>query len=171
MKYLVVSDNHGDKHVVDSIKKYWDNKVDYFFHCGDSELAPSDKLWEVFHVVRGNCDYEPKYETTQVVNTGADIVFLTHGHLYQVNMTLERLSEAGKSVNASIVLYGHTHKLLCEMHEGVLYLNPGSISQPRGKYKDLKTYAVIEHTEKGLSVNYYNEYHLLQKELTFFFSV
>lgn len=169
MKYLIVSDNHGVVSYLEDIKAKWLNDVDYFFHCGDSELSPKDDIWSTFHVVRGNCDYYQEYDTVEVIETSEDKVLLTHGHLFNVNMTFDKLLYQAEEVQANIVLYGHTHQLFVDMVDDILLLNPGSISQPRGKYRYLKTYAIITHQSDGYLVEYYNERHELQKELTHFF--
>ncbi len=170
MKYLVVSDNHGDRNILVDIANVWSDKVDGMFHCGDSELAVTDDLWSQFVVVRGNCDYDSKYEKECVVSSGNETIYMTHGHLFNVNMGLTHLSYSAYEKKANIVLYGHTHKLLALMEKGVLYLNPGSISQPRGTYSHLKTFALIETSESEIRVDYYNRNHELIEELSVTFT-
>ena len=169
MKYLVVSDNHGNRDVLVELASVWENKVDGMFHCGDSELEPNDTLWEKYVVVKGNCDYYPEYKQSVVVSVEEDTFFMTHGHLFNVNMGLTHLSLAAKENQATIALYGHTHKLAAEMVDGILYVNSGSIAQPRGKYSHLKTYAIIETNEKEIKVTYHNSNHEEIPELTFTF--
>ncbi|MDR0920857.1 MAG: metallophosphoesterase [Lactobacillales bacterium] len=168
MRYLVMSDSHGDSDIVVEIAKMYENKVDAMFHCGDSELEPSDKVWEDFYVVGGNCDYSSDYEDVQVVTLGSDTIFLTHGHLYGVNFGMERLSLAAKEANATIALFGHTHRAGCEVIDRILYLNPGSISQPRGLIQK-KLYAIIDSDETRYDIQYYSREHVPQKELHFVF--
>ena len=170
MKILVVSDNHGDRDVLVNIADHWQGKVDGMFHCGDSELSPTDELWQKFVVVRGNCDYYPEYQTESVLSIGKERVYMTHGHLFNVNMGLMSLAMAAREKEATMALYGHTHKLAAELNQGILFLNPGSISQPRGKYSHLKTYAIIETNETGYSVNYYGRDHQSIDELALNFS-
>lgn len=170
MKFLVVSDNHGNRDVLVELAKVWQDKVDGLFHAGDSELEPTDSLWQKYVVVKGNCDYNPAYKQSVVVNVGDETIFMTHGHLHNVNMGLTQLSLAAKENQATICLYGHTHKLGAELVDGILYINSGSISQPRGKYSHLRTYAVVETSETTLKVTYYNANHEAIPELTFTFS-
>ena len=54
MRYLVVSDNHGDRDILVDLVDRYRSEVDIFFHCGDSELEASDPLWDTFQVVQGN---------------------------------------------------------------------------------------------------------------------
>ncbi|MEG0255664.1 MAG: metallophosphoesterase [Vagococcus sp.] len=170
MKYLVVSDNHGDRDILVNIATFWQDKVDGMFHCGDSELEPTDELWQKYVVVKGNCDYHPRFETESVISNQENTIYMTHGHLFNVNMGLTSLSLSARDKDATICLYGHTHKLAAEVVQGILFLNPGSISQPRGKYSHLKTYAIIETRAEQIEVTYYNRDHQVIDELSFVFS-
>ena len=66
MKYLVVSDNHGDRRILVDLFAYYKDQVDLMIHCGDSELSVNDELWQEAYVVTGNCDYDPKYKKSQL---------------------------------------------------------------------------------------------------------
>ena len=169
MKYLVVSDNHGDRDVLVDIVSTWEKKVDGMFHCGDSELKDSDVLWNKLVVVAGNCDYQPNFKKDVSLSIESDRVYMTHGHLFNVNMGLTQLSFAAKEQEATLCFYGHTHKLKAEMVDGILYLNPGSISQPRGMYSHLKTYAIVESTDDAIRVDFYTRDHQIVSELTAIF--
>lgn len=169
MKIVIVSDNHGQRECLVNILKQWQGKVDGFFHCGDSELEASDTLWKDFVVVKGNCDYDPTFAETSTVKVGDETVFITHGHLYQINSGLTALSLAAQEQQATIALYGHSHKLACELTNGILFVNSGSISQPRGQYAPLKTYAIIETSDQGYQVTYFNEKHEEVTALSHFF--
>ena len=48
-----------------------------------------------------------------------------------------------------LLLFGHTHWAFVEVQRGILVLNPGSISRPRGR--DRPTFAVI-HMPEDLAV-------------------
>lgn len=169
MKYLVVSDNHGDRDVLVDLAATYRGKVDKLFHCGDSELEANDVLWNDFIVVRGNCDYTSEFPETIVEKIGEDTIFMTHGHLANVRSGLTTLALKAEQVKATIVLFGHTHEIGCEVRANVLYLNPGSISQPRGAIQ-LKSYAIIESTTDRFIVQYYGRDHQPFKELHFVFN-
>ncbi|MEI5988661.1 hypothetical protein A5881_000148 [Enterococcus termitis] len=169
MKYLVVSDNHGDRDILVDLADTYRGEVDKMFHCGDSELEPTDVLWNDFIVVKGNCDYDPEFPNTIVEKNGTDTIFMTHGHLANVRMGLTTLALQADQANATIVLFGHTHEIGCEVRANVLYLNPGSISQPRGPIQ-LKSYAIIESTTNQFVIQYYGRDHRPFKELHFIFN-
>lgn len=165
MKYLVVSDNHGDYFVLKELADRYRGKVDEMFHCGDSELSPTDKIWEDFHVVTGNCDYDSRFSSSQLLSNGLDKIYLTHGHRSNVRFGLQHLFYEAEESEANIALYGHTHQLFAELVEGILIVNPGSISQPRGRFR-VKTYAIIESSPEKYIVSFFDEHHQLLPELT-----
>jgi putative phosphoesterase len=168
LKYLVVSDNHGDRKILADLFAHYQGKVDYIFHCGDSELPVDDELWQQAYVVTGNCDYDPKYKKSQLVDTGVDRVYMTHGHLSDVRFGITHLGLEAQAVDASVVLFGHTHQIGCEKVGQRLFLNPGSISQPRGPIQ-VKSYAIIDSTPEAYYVQYYDREFQAVSELSFVF--
>ena len=101
----------------------------------------SDKLL----CVRGNCDTEvdqmvlsfPILSDVALVYDGEEklTLFMSHGHKYSPD-NLPPIS--GKAA----FLYGHTHLLGKTEKDGVICINPGSVSLPKGG--NPKTYAVYE---------------------------
>ncbi|MCB6949730.1 YfcE family phosphodiesterase, partial [Roseburia faecis] len=69
-------------------------------------------------------------------------MFVTHGHHYNVKMTLLNLSYKAKEVGADFVFFGHSHILGAELIENTLFLNPGSLLMPSGRTE--RTYAIVE---------------------------
>jgi putative phosphoesterase len=158
VKYLVVSDSHGDRECLVDLVQQYQGKVTAMFHCGDSELAPNDPLWQEFIVVKGNCDYDPEFPESVVKKFGEDTIYMTHGHLANVRSGLTTLSLQAEAAGASIALFGHTHVLGCERHNRILFLNPGSIRLPRGPVT-IKTYAIIESLEDKYEIQYFDREH------------
>ncbi|WP_057735703.1 metallophosphoesterase [Liquorilactobacillus uvarum] len=156
-KILVVSDNHGDHQILESLISKYKTKVNAMFHCGDSEFSPDDEVFNYFKVVTGNCDYDPRFAEYLVSDVDGTRVLLTHGHLLRVNTGLERLGLLAQEKQAQIALFGHTHRLGAEYVHGCLFLNPGSISYPRGEYSALGgTYAIIEVSAEQFEICYYD---------------
>lgn len=75
-------------------------------------------------------------------------VLLTHGHYYQVSLSLNYLREEALQRGVDIVMFGHTHRPLLEQEKGLTLLNPGSISYPRQEGRE-PSYMVIEISENG----------------------
>ena len=170
MRLVVVSDSHGDRDILVQLVAHYKDEVVTFLHCGDSELTTTDSLFQQMTVVQGNMDFNGHFPEQVVVPVGAQKAFLTHGHLYGVNFDLTRLMLAAQAEGAQLAFYGHTHQLACEMHQGLLVLNPGSISQPRGQFQSLGgTYAVVDITATDYQVQYYDRHFEKVPQLQFKF--
>ncbi|WP_461225008.1 metallophosphoesterase family protein [Lacticaseibacillus suihuaensis] len=155
MKLVVVSDTHGDRAILETILRQQPGAAGYFY-AGDSELTAADPLFDTFRAVAGNMDFDPDFPLTVTATIQGLTVFETHGHRFGVNFGLGQLIEAAQAAKAQVALFGHTHQLGCEVHDGILLVNPGSISQPRGQFASLRgTYAVIDVTEAAFTVTYY----------------
>lgn len=157
MKILVISDNHGDQAILEKVFTHFHDTVDAIFHCGDSEMAVTNPLFDDVQVVKGNNDYGTTFADDVSIQGGTDQVFMTHGDLYGVNMGLTHLSLKAQEMGATLVFYGHTHQLAAEFVQGRLYLNPGSISLPRGEFANLGgTFAIVTTMADQLQVDFYD---------------
>ncbi|OEH91942.1 metallophosphoesterase [Bacillus solimangrovi] len=166
MNVLIVSDNHGDEEILATLKERHHSDVDAFIHCGDSELPANEKSMEYFRSVRGNCDFDDKYVEERVESIDGVNCFITHGHLYNVKMSLMNIIYRAKEVGASIVCYGHSHIASVEEANGIVLINPGSIRLPRLR-KD-KTYAILSiEQSKKITVRYYTTEGTEVKEMSF----
>ena len=88
---IVMSDSHGDCQIVEEIKNHYNGKVDAIFHNGDSELESTDPVWEGIHVVKGNMDFYGEYPERLVTQLGPTRIIQTHGHLFQINFSFQKL--------------------------------------------------------------------------------
>ena len=144
MKFLVFSDSHGDMAAMSSVmRKHRSAEVVMFCGDGCNDLAKlrMDHPDKAFFAVSGNCDWycsEPNY---QVLELAGKKIFITHGHMFGVKQSIERLINVGRQNGCDIVLFGHTHKQLTTVEGGMLVLNPGSIGYG-GRY------SIIEIDEK-----------------------
>ena len=145
MKILIVSDIHGN---YNNMKKVIENEkqFDYFFLLGDILWGPDiegyqpDKLAELLNeyankifYVRGNCDVsrmqlldfymEKDYMVIPIDHLS---FFLTHGHSYH-EYHLPDLD-----LDFDVYIQGHTHIPVMEKKREKIYLNPGSITLPKG---------------------------------------
>ncbi len=150
MKILVISDTHGDPLRMKSIleNNSWDNLI----HLGDGErdFAFCESIFpqKPMVYVGGNCDYG-RHEDSHIMTVCGVKIFCAHGHKFNVR------SETGKELLAAeaakngctAALYGHTH--ICDIRtvNGVLLMNPGSPSLPRGG--NPPSFGILSVTEKG----------------------
>lgn len=152
-RWLVISDNHGDRDILVALKKQL--QPDAVFHCGDSEMTADDPWFQDAYMVQGNMDFDTNLPLVVTPEVDGRQVLLTHGHHDGVNWDLTQLKLRADAAQAEIVFYGHTHQLATEMVGGHLFVNPGSISQPRGEFQYLGgTCAVITVTATQWIVQY-----------------
>ncbi|MGM9919611.1 MAG: metallophosphoesterase [Bhargavaea sp.] len=149
-RIAVMSDSHGDK---ETVRQFLDKQSgsDYLVHCGDSELSAEDMLLREMIAVKGNCDQEGLPEN-RMLECGSFQVLVTHGHLDRVKTGLLPLRYRAEEAGADIVLFGHTHLYGAEVHDGILFVNPGSTHRPPPGRP--ATYAVIEEKAEGVSVSF-----------------
>jgi len=158
MKILIVSDTHGyEKNLSDVIKK--EGKIDKLIHLGDYEDGKGrifDMVTCPIEIVKGNNDYSSDETDEKLIRIGKYNVFLTHGHKFRIHYSEDTLYYKALSVGADIVLFGHTHVPVVKYVGGVLFANPGSISQPRQDNRK-PSYIVMEikgEKEPDLKIKY-----------------
>ncbi len=117
----------------------------------DPELKKA--LPPVIAVVAGNCDslsyllnLEPKNTThgwrknpeskvvfpeMLVVKVCGQNIFLTHGHVFSVNITDTKILEEARDKNCNIIIHGHTHCQTDKTVDTQKIINPGSLVNPR----------------------------------------
>lgn len=165
-KALIISDNHSDRTILEKIINKWRTKVDLMIHCGDSEIPATDPLMQEFTRVAGNNDWHLGYSADQEILVGGQRFFVTHGHHYQVNFSMTPLMLKGRSVAADVVCFGHTHQLFAAVEQGMLLVNPGSISLPRGQYARIGgTFAIVEAADDHFTVDFLNRESKVQPAL------
>lgn len=159
MKILVISDNHGDQAILKTVFDGFRDQVDAIFHCGDSETDQTNPVFNNVAVVEGNNDPRGAFPDDVVQAVGNETVFMTHGDLYGVSMGLTHLSLKAQEVGATLAFFGHTHQLGAESEEGSVYVNPGSISLPRGEYASIGgTFAIVTSTPTAVQVDFYDRH-------------
>ncbi|MBK0348089.1 metallophosphoesterase [Aerococcaceae bacterium zg-ZJ1578] len=166
MKWLVISDNHGNWAQLNQLIEQYRSQVDIIVHCGDSEFPADDPIWEqVDVVVSGNMDFDPQYFAVRTKDTEVGKILVVHGHRHGVNTNNQELLEMALGTNAKFVFHGHTHRLYAEQKEGVVFVNPGSLNHSRGPIP-YKTYAVIDIDEQKIIVKFYTDTHECLVDLT-----
>ena len=146
MRALIVSDIHGN---YSNMKKVIDDNpsFDYLLILGDILGYSNEELIDLLNsyntkiiAVRGNCDVDNSkldfsmdnyYIFTSIDNK---IFYLTHGHMYDIS--------SFKDIDYDVYIQGHTHISMMEKIGDRLFLNPGSVSLPRGG--SMKSYILYE---------------------------
>ena len=119
---------------------------DMLVHCGDVEGR------EIFIealvdcpccIVSGNNDFFSDLPREEEIDIDGNKVLVTHGHYYGVSMDISGVAEEAKSRDCDAVFFGHTHKPVIEEIDGVLAINPGSLSYPR-QHGRKPSYVILE---------------------------
>ena len=129
----ILSDNHGDwpPHIAESLAG-----VDAIIHAGD--IGPYKLVLDMEAIapttaVLGNTDGDMPINETAVVTLDGKKFFVQH--IVDPHRLQATLRERLKRIEPDVVVFGHTHMPFCETLGGVLFLNPGSVTQPRGDYR------------------------------------
>lgn len=160
MKYYIVTDIHGSSKNIKKVLEFFDEDGDYLVLLGDvlyhgprNEIPESYNPKEVIRLlnerkhkilaVRGNCDGEvdqmvlefPMTADYMILPFDGYKVFMSHGHLYGEKIL--GLSEG------DVHMFGHIHVPVAKKENGIIHLNPGSISIP--KNESVASFAVLEN--------------------------
>ena len=151
MKFLIASDIHGSAYYTEKLLEiYKKEKADRLILLGDvlyhgprNDLPLGHNPKEVARLlneykdeiicVRGNCEAEvdqlmlqfPVLADYAILFVEGKELFLTHGHHYNPD-------NPPPFPKGSILINGHTHVSAIEEKENFIYLNPGSVSIPKG---------------------------------------
>ena len=162
MKWFIASDIHGSAYCCKMmLERYREERADRLLFLGDilyhgprNDLPQGYAPKEVIAMlcekgnetlsVRGNCDCEvdqmvlpfPVLADYTVLDTGSRLIFATHGHLFSPSNPLPMKK-------GDILLSGHTHVPRCEEANGLVFLNPGSVSIP--KEGSVRSYMTLEN--------------------------
>ncbi|MDO4732635.1 MAG: phosphodiesterase [Bacillota bacterium] len=181
MKLMVASDLHGSANYVEQLLQAFQQEQaerllllgDLLYHGPRNALPPGyetkdvasqlNGIREQLLCVRGNCDAEvdqmvldfPIDAEYCILWLGKRMVFATHGHRYSPENPPQLRP-------GDILLTGHTHIPACRREAGgFLYVNPGSVSIPKGGSEH--SYIILEEERilwKTLKGNVYREYPL-----------
>lgn len=164
MKLMIASDIHGSakycRMLTEAFEKENPDKLlllgDILYHGPRNDLpeeyAPKkviellNPLKEKLLCVRGNCDTEvdqmvldfPVLAEYCILWLDNRTIFATHGHKFN-EQTLPPLSKG------DILLNGHTHIPAYRETNGIIYINPGSVSIPKKNSKH--QYMILENNK------------------------
>lgn len=158
MKLLVVSDNHRNESSLEELIYLYEDQIDLWLHCGDSEFSSTHPIWNTFKTVSGNMDRRNEFSGHLIETMGDETFVVVHGHRHQVKFSFEPMEELAKENDARIVFYGHTHIAKVDQKNGIYFINPGSIAQPRGPLRE-GSYAIYEKNGKDEYITFYDWNH------------
>lgn len=145
MKILIVSDTHGRHDGIETVVER-EKPFQMLIHLGDAEGYEDyiEALAECpIEAVAGNSDYFSQLPQEKELLVDDLRILITHGHYYCVSAGYERIREEGISRQMDIVMFGHTHRPVVLDEDGIVVLNPGSLSFPR-QCNGQRSYIVME---------------------------
>mgnify|MGYP003764583407 CR=1 FL=1 len=146
-KALIVSDSHGMMLELLAIRTRHMDEVDLMIHCGDSELDYNHETIQGFKRVGGNTDFDPEFPNELVFDQNGTTFFVAHGHMHNINLSLEPITYRASELGAKIICHGHSHRAGATQMGSQLVINPGSIQSPRDRREE--TYAILEWDDQG----------------------
>lgn len=161
MKLFLISDIHGSEYYLKkALEQFYKEKADYIIILGDilyhgarndlpfghnpkGVIKILNEISDKIIAVKGNCDSDvdemvldfPVESIYSNLLIDDRRMFLTHGHKYNKN-NMPNLPEN------SIFIYGHTHIFEASYKDEIYFINPGSISIPKGG--NPSTYAIYK---------------------------
>jgi len=155
LSLLLVSDSHHDIHGLSVALRKFAGKVDMLIHLGDgvedierASIAAGIAVPR-YEAVRGNLDADYSLPTRLTLELNGRLAFIAHGHLESAHSGIEGVLASARAAGADLALFGHTHRPFLEEYGGLLLVNPGSISRPRGY--SARGFAVLEVPEDPAS--------------------
>lgn len=150
MKVLIVSDTHRRN---DNFIKVLERvaPIDMVIHCGDaegSEYFLEEAAGCPLQIVMGNNDFFSELPRELEFYIGNYKVWVLHGHNYYVSAGNETLKKEARGRGVDIVMYGHTHRPVVDMEDGLIAVNPGSLSYPRQEGRR-PSYAMLDIDKEG----------------------
>ncbi len=140
----VISDTHGllQPAAIEVFKG-----TDLIIHAGDvgePDILEDLQVIAPVEAVRGNMDVDNwahKLPETKLIEVGSVLLYVIHD-VCKIDI---KPAKAG----ISAIIHGHTHKSSSiEDHNGVLFINPGSATQPR--FNSPASVALLHVNEKSL---------------------
>jgi len=137
-KILLISDTHGDTSLLENeILPKYANEVQLVIHLGDFayDLLDMQKNYPNLPMVGVDGAFEMKEKAERIITVGGDVkrrILLLHGHTVNVKFGLERIVYHAQEREVDACFFGHTHVETQFTKNGIFFMNPGSLTEPRG---------------------------------------
>ena len=138
-RILLVSDNHMDETILNTVYTTYQTKMDYYIHCGDSQME-YDHLKHYFLCVRGNND-DYDYPLEKIITIEQRKILVIHGTRLADYGKQSRLIAYAKNKGVDTVFFGHTHIPLMLKTKDMVLINPGSLRYNRDGSP--RSYAIV----------------------------
>ena len=151
MRIGIISDTHN---FLDPRIEEIFSGVEHILHAGDvgsQALLRGLEAIAPVTAVLGNTDSSVDLNLTEAARIGQR-KFLVH-HIVNPHALTDDLKNWIARVQPDAVVFGHTHKLLSEIIDGVLFLNPGYAGKP--KFGAERSVAVLHCSAQEMQAEYF----------------
>ena len=140
MRFIIFSDSHGSlANMREALKRNRTTQLDGIIFLGDGLKSAKELADETGIPLYADFDVDTAKKSTyeKLLEFDGVKVLIMHGHKYMVKLTGDIVNNYAKSLDADLLLYGHTHRrtdiyLPCEGGKKALRIfNPGSIALPQ----------------------------------------
>ena len=130
-RVLVLSDSHGNlNNMIYAVKTISPELIIHLGDCWADATLLQKKFPDVpMEQVPGNCDCTQEFAERVLLIEGKSVL-ICHGHTYNVKAGYLNLQYGAQEKGVDVALFGHTHRVFYGTHNGITYLNPGSIGSP-----------------------------------------
>lgn len=160
MRILLISDTHGKiERALEIYQKLrTEAPIDMIVHCGDFYEDAREigaRLGVRILSVKGNCDgCFDEAEGSAILETEAGDIFVTHGHMQDVNFNMQKLFYTALDNGCVGAFFGHTHRSVNVETGGVTIVNPGSLTKPHDG--STGSFALVVTSEDGIWCKVYD---------------
>lgn len=152
-KILLVSDSHGDLDALAAALKSG-GTCDRAVFLGDGaadieSLSQRGISWPPLAAVKGNVDLRSSLPEALMMEECGLRILITHGHRQGVQHGLGGLVAGARISGAQAAFFGHTHHPCLGRAGGLILVNPGSLSRPRGPSEG--SFAIVELGPEGFA--------------------
>jgi len=156
MKLLLVSDTHRlTNYLGEELLPQYANEIECVIHLGDypSDLIQYKGKFPNLNMVAidgigGDRPYPLEQILTYKVSDNVECKLLAlHGHNHNVKTNLDRLVYYAQEKQVQACFFGHTHAATIFEKNGILFINPGSLSMPRDGRRN--SHAIVTISPEG----------------------
>jgi len=153
LKILLISDTHGSSHLLkNNILPKYASKVQLAVHLGDfaKDLLDLSSRYPYLPMVGVDGAFEADTRVERILMVGDEVklrLLLMHGHTLGVKSSFDRIVYYAREKEVDACFFGHTHIPTCFTKDGIFFMNPGSLTEPRGITKG--SYGIVEISAEG----------------------
>jgi len=134
MKIVVVSDTHNSTNLLkNKILPKYQGEAQMVVHLGDyaKDLIGLQSCFPCYKMAWVGGAYESCEQEEKILEVAGKKILIMHGHTKGVKEGLQRIASYSQSKGVDACFFGHTHRATIFEINGILFMNPGHLVEPR----------------------------------------